>query len=144
MKRALLLSFIIFIKISSHVLEGQENGDNSSFIRSIQGTWAYSESGADLWMKVIIKGHRLKAYAGNPGSGRYTAESSVRFREVTLVYKTRKESSKENESFAQIINPELTDDRIYLRTIEGNKFLVFGQNETRRFIKVPEDFNPWK
>lgn len=144
MKKILLFSFFILVQVWFSVLVCQENDNNSSFIRSIQGTWAYSESGADLWMKVVIKRRKLKAFAAYPEAGRYTAESVRRLKEVRLVYKGKRGAGTYTESFAQIVDAELSDDRIYLRIIDGNRYLVFGKKESQRFMKVREDYDPWK
>jgi hypothetical protein len=141
-KRVLLLLFIVII-LSPINLYGQIPEGRSSFIKSLQGTWAYTEPGAGLWLKVVIKGHRLTGYAAYPGSGKFVAESEYRIREVTLVYKSNIRRDNKSETFAQIRKPTLTNDRIYLRYEGEQPYIVFSGKDSQKLKKVASDFDPW-
>lgn len=143
MKR--LLIFLTVIIIHSHSgIKSQDAEDNFSFIKSIQGTWAYTEDGAELWLKVVIKGHTLKGYAAYPKSGKFIAESSNKIREVQLKYRSKVDKRLKSESYAQIRKSTLSNDRIYLGIDEGKPYIVFGDEDAPKLIKVPSNFNPWK
>lgn len=143
MKKFLVVILAILIH-SNTVIKSQDNEDDSSFIKSIQGTWAYCENGAELWLKVVIKGHNLKGYAAYPNSGKFTAESKHKIRVVKLIYRSNTNRNLKSEYFAQIRNSTLADDRIYLGTKDGKNYIVFGNKDSQKLMKVQTDFNPWK
>lgn len=144
MRKLLLLAIVFLIQFQSVTLKSQEISDNSSFLKSIQGTWAYTEKGAELWMKAVIKRNTLKAYAANPNSGKFTAEATKKIRVVKLVYRSNYNSELKSESFAQIGESALSADRIYSGIIDGERYIVFGNRDSVKFMKVPSDFNPWQ
>lgn len=142
MKRVLFL-FAVFLFFPGSYIYSQRHSDDVSFMESLQGTWAYTEPGAELWMKVVIEGHTLKGYAAYPESGKFIAESVHKLREVRLVYKSNINRNLKTESFVQIRKPTLTSDRIYLN-YEGDKpYLLFGEKNSPRLVKVKADFDPW-
>ncbi len=98
-------------------------------MESLQGTWAFTEPGAELWMKVVIEGRKLKGYAAYPESGKFTAESVHKLREVRLVYKSNVNRNLKSETFAQIRQATLTSDRNYLNYQGDQPFLVFGEKD---------------
>lgn len=112
-------------------------------MESLQGTWAFTEPGAGLWLKVVIEGRTLKGYAGYPESGKFTAESVHKLREVRLVYKSNINRSIRTESFAQIRKPTLTSDRLYIHYEGDQPYLVFGEKNSPKLVRVKADFNPW-
>lgn len=142
MRKGLLLfvSIIIFYYSNTYC---QRSSGKASFIDSMQGTWAYTEPGAGLWIKVEIKGRNLKGYAAYPESGKFITESVHKLREVRLVYKSNINRNIKTESFAQIRKPTLTSDRLYIY-YEGDKpYLVFGEKNSPKLVRVSADFDPW-
>jgi hypothetical protein len=139
-------TFFIALLVYPHLsaFEGQDIKDDSSFLKSIQGTWAYTESGADLWLKVVIKGKTLKAFAAYPDAGKFTAESERKIRVVKLVYKSKLNPGLKSESFAQIGDSFIADNRLYSGTVNGEKYISFGDRDAPKLMKVPSDFNPWE
>lgn len=142
--KELLISILVILIHSHSIIKSQDYENDSSFLRSIQGTWAYTENGAELWLKVVIKGHTLKGYAAYPSSGEFIAESTHKIRVVKLIYKSNVDRNKKSESFAQIRKSTLSDDRIYLITNDGNKYIVFGKKDALKLMEVPSDFDPWR
>ncbi len=112
-------------------------------MESLQGTWAYTEPGAELWMKVVIKGRTLTGYAAYPESGKFIAESAHKIREVRLVYKSNINRNLKSETFAQIRESTLSSDRIYLNYEGTQPYLVFGTKNSPRLVRVAADFDPW-
>lgn len=144
MKKLLILAIFTLIHLQSFIIESQVIKDDSSFLKSLQGTWTYTENDAALWMKVIIKGNTLNGYAAYPNSGKFTAKETKKIRVVKLVYKSNINSNLKSESFAQIGESTLSTDRIYSGTIDGKKYIVFGNRDSAKFMKVPSDYDPWK
>lgn len=112
-------------------------------MESLQGTWAFTGPEAELWMKVVIKGRTLKGYAAYPESGKFIAESVHKIREVRIVYKSNINRNLKSETFAQIRESTLTSDRIYLFYDGDQPYLVFGDKDSTRLVRVPGDFDPW-
>jgi hypothetical protein len=141
-----LLSIALVIAVSSRlfVLNSQEAGYNKSFIKSIQDTWAFTESGADLWLKVVIKGKTLKAYAAYPNSVKFIAKSTQKIQEVRIIYRKNNDRGLKSESFAQIRNSTLSNDRIYSGFTDGKQYITFGKKDSPKLIRVTSDFNPWE
>jgi hypothetical protein len=144
MKKLLIFTIVALIYFQSFILESQEIINGSSFLKSMQGTWAFAEKDAALWMKVVIKGNRLKGYAAYPNSGKFTAEATKKIRVIKLVYKSNFNSNLKSESYVQIGESTLLADRIYTGIIDGKKYIIFGNRDSAKFMKVPSDFNPWK
>jgi len=141
-KKALLI-IVIFLFYSYSRTYCQDSSGKASLIQSLQGTWVFIEPEAALWMKVVIKGRTLTGYAAYPESGKFIAESAHKIREVRLVYKSNINRNLKSETFAQIRESTLTSDRIYLN-YEGDKpYLVFGDKDSPRLVRVPGDFDPW-
>jgi len=143
MKKLLILAIVALVHSQSFFLESQEIKDDSYFLKSIKGTWAYTENNAAIWMQVVIKGNTLKGYAANPNSGKFTAEATKKIRVIKLVYKSNFDSNLKSESFAQIGESNLSADRIYSGIIDGEKYIFFGNMDSAKFMKVPSDYNPW-
>jgi len=110
---------------------------------SLQGTWVFTDPEAELWMKVVIKGRTLTGYAAYPESGKFIAESAHKIREVRLVYKSNINRNLKSETFAQIRKSTLTSDRIYLNYEGDQPYLVFGEKDSPKLVRVKEDFDPW-
>lgn len=113
MKKLLIIALVALVHFQSFVLKSQEIKDDSSFLKSIQGTWAFTENDAALWMKVVIKGNTLKGYAAYPNSGKFTVGTTKKIRLIKLVYKSNFNNNLKSESFAQIGESTLSADRIY-------------------------------
>lgn len=121
----------------------QSNSGKASFMESLQGTWAFTDPEAELWMKVVIKGRTLTGYAAYPESGKFIAESVHKLREIRLVYRSNVNKNLKSESFAQIRKSTLTRDRLYLYYEEDQPYLVFGDKDSPKLVRVPGDFDPW-
>ncbi len=139
------LLFLIFVLIihSQTIIYGKKAEGRISFIKLLQGTWAYTEPEAKLWLKVVIKGHTLTGYAAYPGSGKFIAESEYKIREVKLVYRSNTNRDKKSETFAQIRKSSLTNDRIYLNHEGEQPYIVLNGKDSPRLKKVESDFDPW-
>jgi hypothetical protein len=144
MKKLLIFTIVALIHFQSFILESQEINYGSSFLKSMQGTWAFAEKDATLWMKVVIKGNRLKGYAAYPNSGKFTAEATKKIRVIKLVYKSNFNSNLKSESYAKIGESTLLANHINTGIIDGKKYIIFGNRDSAKFMKVPSDFNPWK
>ncbi|MDX9947081.1 MAG: hypothetical protein RBS38_06915 [Bacteroidales bacterium] len=142
MKKFLLVIIVFLICYYSNAFCQSKSG-KTSFIDSLQGTWVFTGPEAELWMKVVIKGRTLTGYAAYPESGKFIAESAHKIREVRIVYKSNINRNLKSETFAQIRESTLTSDRIYLNYEGDQTYLVFGDKDSPRLVRVPEDFDPW-
>jgi hypothetical protein len=143
-KNLLTIAIVIIVNSQLFIVNSQEVGGNKSFIKSIQGTWAFTESGADLWLKVVIKGKTLKAYAAYPNSGKFITKSTQKIQEVRIIYRKNNDRGLKSESFAQIRNSTLSNDRIYSGIADGKQYIIFGKKDSPKLIRVSSDFNPWE
>lgn len=142
MKKVLLVVIAILIyPYSNTYCQGKPRKE--SFMESLQGTWAFTGPEAELWIKVVIKGRTLKGYAAYPESGKFIAQSVHKIREVRIVYKSNINRNLKSETFAQIRESTLTSDRIYLFNEGDQPYLVFGDKDSTRLVRVPGDFDPW-
>lgn len=142
MKKVLLVIIVLLIYSYSNIY-CQGNSGKASFLDSLQGTWAFTNPEAKLWMKVVIKGRTLTGYAAYPESGKFIAESAHKIREVRLVYKSNINRNLKSETFVQIRESSLTSNRIYLNYEGDQPYLVFGEKNSPRLVRVKEDFDPW-
>lgn len=142
MKKVVLVIAVILI-CSYSIAYCQSNSGKTSFMESLQGTWVFTEPEAELWMKVVIKGRTLTGFAAYPESGKFIAESAHKIREVRLVYKSNINRNLKSETFAQIKESTLTSDRIYLNYEGDQPYLVFGDKDSPKLVRVPGDYDPW-
>lgn len=141
--KKVLLIITILLNYSYSNIYCQSNSGKASLMESLQGTWAFTDPEAELWMKVVIEGRTLTGYAAYPGSGKFIAESAHKLREVRLVYRSNVNRNLKSETFVQIRESTLTSDRIYLN-YEGNQpYLVFGTKNSPKLVRVAADFDPW-
>lgn len=146
MKRSFVLMLVFLMHSQLFTLKSQDFKDDPLVLQSMQGTWAFTKSGADPWYKVVIKGDTFSYYVAHPSSGEF-------FNTVTVkIVQSGKVSTRSNvdgklitESLIKVSESDLSFYYVYLEIVNGKNTIVLGNSQDApRLVKVASTFNPWK